>query len=224
MAKAKRVARSREDLKRELHDQLQLLRMACENYDRGFEVAGRQIALTLRVLLYTYKRSRGLLDQLGYRDRRFYTSAQPYNPNNLLVEMPMFVMSVGPSGAQYKPLIHAPAFAVAPRYQLFPEWWNETIIRDDQGYTFSRMSIVMNVADTDGGAHVDPELDEDYMALTRGNSLGWFNSATGKPFSGKPELACVRQIAHEVLMTMHESVPEYRESATPVVPAVHQQS
>ena len=37
---------------------------------------------------------------------------------------------------------------------------------------FSRKNLILNVADTDGGTHVDPELDEKYMAFSRKNSLG----------------------------------------------------
>lgn len=220
LAKTTRVKRSKDDLKRELHDQLELLRMACDHYDRGMQAAGRQISLSLRLLLYTYKRSRGLLDQLGYRDHRFYTSVPPISKTNLVADMPMLLMFLEPNGVSYKPLVHSAAFLAAtkPRYQSFTDWWGEPVIKDQQGRLFSRMSLVMNVADTDGGAHVDPELDEDYMALSRENSLGWSDSDTGNPLTGRPELACMRQIAHEVLCTIHESVPEFSASATPVVP------
>ena len=57
------------------------------------------------------------------------------------------------------------------------------------------------------------------MVLTRQNSLGWHEGSTGNALTGRPELACVRQIAHEVLVTLWESVPEFKESAKPVVPS-----
>ncbi len=69
----------------------------------------------------------------------------------------------------------------------------------------TRCDLVLNVADSDGGAHVDPSLDEAYMDLSRNNSLGWIlreGDAVG-PFP-PPVMACVRQIGHEVLVTLRE--------------------
>lgn len=47
MAKPNRIARSKEELKRDLIDQLQLLRLGCENYDKGIDVAAKDIATRL---------------------------------------------------------------------------------------------------------------------------------------------------------------------------------
>jgi len=62
---------------------------------------------------------------------------------------------------------------------------------------------VLNVANTDGGGHVDPALDEAYLDLSRNNSLGWVinKGDVQRPFP-PPVMACVRQIAHEVLETL----------------------
>jgi hypothetical protein len=52
MARNKRVSRPKDELKRELVEQLSLLRHACETFDRGMEAAGKHIALTIRVLIH----------------------------------------------------------------------------------------------------------------------------------------------------------------------------
>lgn len=79
------------------------------------------------------------------------------------------------------------------------EW---TVIKDNVGHTFCRRELVMHVADTDGGTHVDRELDASYMRLSRENSPGWVfsNGTVQSAFRGRPELACMRQIANEVLL------------------------
>ena len=84
-------------------------------------------------------------------------------------------------------------------------------LKDNKGRTYSRRELVENVANTDGGAHVDPDLEEAYMDLSRNNSLGWLFSDGNidEAFGGRPELACMRQIAHEVLLTLKENAPEY---------------
>lgn len=78
------------------------------------------------------------------------------------------------------------------------------MFKDKAGNTFSRRDIVLAVANQDGGAHVDPELDEDYAALSKDNTLGWHFSVGGTEteFPDNPVPASIRQIAHEVLVTL----------------------
>ncbi|MFZ5723957.1 MAG: hypothetical protein ACOY33_09910 [Pseudomonadota bacterium] len=85
----------------------------------------------------------------------------------------------------------------------FEEWWNNPVLKTMPTKYFSRREIVTYVADCDGGAHVDPALDEAYMKLSRGNALGhrMLYGSVELPMAG-PELACIRQIAHEVLETL----------------------
>lgn len=221
MAKPKRVQRPKDELKRELVEQLQLLRHSCQAFDGGLEAVAKHISLSLRVLLHHHGQSRALLDQLGLRGGRYLTSAPPLNPRNLLTECNLVLMQVGPTGARYLPLVAAggPPFPLQP--VPFVDWWNNPVLKDNRGRTFCRRELVLNVADTDGGAHVDPELEEAYMAISRENSLGWVFSAGGgdSALEGRPELACMRQIAHELLSTIHQFVPEFSQHAQPVVPA-----
>lgn len=68
----------------------------------------------------------------------------------------------------------------------------------------------MNVADTDGGAHVDPSLDIKYLNLSRFNSLNWnFVGADGidKQFANNPVFPSVRQISHELTKTLLDEFP-----------------
>jgi hypothetical protein len=208
-------------MNRELVEQLQLLRHSCQVFDGGLEAVAKHISLSLRVLLHHHGQSRALLDQLGLRDGRYLTSAPPLNPKNLLTECNLVMMHVGPTGARYHPLVAAgaPPFPLQPI--PFVDWWNNPVLRDNRGRTFCRRELVLNVADTDGGAHVDPELEEAYMAISRGNSLGWmFSTSTEKSVpEGRPELACMRQIAHELLATIRQFAPEFSQHSQPVVPA-----
>lgn len=73
---------------------------------------------------------------------------------------------------------------------------------------FSRQQLVLNVAETDGGAHVDPGLDEIYNELSRKNGLGLNAVINGVKYPLMyPELPCLRQVAHEALITLKESTP-----------------
>ncbi len=229
MSRPNRIRRPKNELKKELLEQLQLLRHACQSFDSGLEAIGKHIALSLRVLLHQSGKSRSLLDQLELRSGRFLDSAGPLTPGNLLTECNLVAHSISNSGGSYIPLITA-GFHLPVRPISFVSWWNDPILKDNLGRTFCRRELVLHVADTDGGAHVDPELDEAYMALSRSNALNWvFVSGSSidslmkvesqSVFEGRPELACMRQIAHELLCTINQFVPEFREHAAPIIPA-----
>jgi len=208
VAKKKRVSRSNEDLKQELKDQISLLQNACNSFDKGLDAIGKHIALILRVLLHHKGQSRSLLEQLNLRDKRFFDSAGPLNANNLLTECNLVRCSVSHDGAKYIPMGEPP---ISPKKVKFVDWWGNPVLKDNKKRTYCRRELVENVADTDGGAHVDPDLEEAYMDLSRNNSLGWLLSDgdISEAFGGRPELACMRQIAYEVLLTLQENAPEY---------------
>lgn len=83
----------------------------------------------------------------------------------------------------------------------FDDWWNE-IIFDDRENKFTRKDIVTFVANQDGGAHVDPELNESYAKLTKMNSLGW-TDRNGNPPTNNPAYQSIRVIANEVLISLN---------------------
>jgi hypothetical protein len=218
MTKRKRANRPKGELKFEFTEQLKLLRHACQAYDGGLEAIGKHIALSVRVLVHAHGQSRALLEQLGYGSIKFGDSAGPLNPRNILSEHLLVSIRVSDSGARYLPIYDGPR---PLRPVAFVRWWNDPVIKDQAGIKFCRRELILNVADTDGGAHVDPELDEQYLALSRANSLGWQFSKgdVSKAFDGRVELACVRQIGHELLWSIHKFVPEFSDEAVPVVPS-----
>lgn len=226
MVKSKRVKRPAGELKAELVEQVQLLQHASRSFDQGFEAVGKHIALTLRLLLHTYGRQRGLLEQLGLRSIPFFDSAGPLNPNNLLSECNLVGMRLSSASAKNIPLV---AMGGGPQGLLptkFVDWWNNPVLKDQKGRTFCRRELVQNVAETDGGAHVDPELEEAYLEFSRRKSLGWVFVRDGREseMEGRIELACMRQIAHEVLSSLQHNVPELAVVAAPVVPEQPQSS
>jgi hypothetical protein len=216
-----RLSRPKEDLKAELREQLLLLRHACESYDRGFEAIAKHIAISLRVLLHHRGQSRALLDQLGLRQGRFFDSAGPLSSGNLLPECNLVGGQMDASGARYMPMVRLGGGPTPPKLVPFVEWWNSPVLKDNRQNRFSRRELVLNVADADGGGHVDPTLDQAYLNISRQNGLGWvftrgnFEAA----FAGRAELACMRQIAHELLLTLHRQGGEFAAHAQPILPA-----
>lgn len=210
MTKQKRKARSRGDLEQELRNQLALLKHACDTFDKGLTQIGKHIALSLRVLLYHHGQSQALLRQLGLLDKRFLNSAEDIDRNNVMTEWNLCTIRLGSDGGYFLAKCLSGDGTNSLRWSRFETWWNNPVIKDEQRRFFNRRELVLNVADTDGGAHVDSELEEAYMALSRENSLAWYFSdgENSTPFIG-PELQCMRQIAYEVLETIKKKAPQY---------------
>lgn len=194
---------SRSDLVNELNAQVTLLVHACHSFDQGLNPIGKHIALSLRVLLHHHGQSRALLEQLDVRSKKFLDTAGKLNPKNLLTDCNLCAMRLGGESSQYYPTCVVGGSPIPVRWLPFAEWWSQAVIKDSQGRFFSRRDLVSNVADTDGGGHVDPDLDEAYMDLSRKNSLAWVvvRGDLESPFP-EPTMPCLRQIAHEVLETL----------------------
>ena len=211
MAKRKRAKRSNADLRQKLKDQLRLLQNACNSYDSSLEAIGKHIALSLRVLLHHHGQSRSLLEQLSLRNIRFLDTAGPLDLDNLISEHPFLILKITSGEGSYIPRVLGPTNPQhAERKIRFVDWWNNPVLKDLNGNIFNRREPILNVADTDGGAHVDPDLDEAYLELSRNNSIGWTFTKENieRAFLGRPELACMRQIAYEVLTTLKEKFPK----------------
>ena len=90
---------------------------------------------------------------------------------------------------------------------------NKIVLKDFAGNTFTRCKLIKTLADKEGGAHVDPKLDEDYVNLIKNNSMGLKyvthrGGITRETEMGNPVLHSLRQIAHEVTITLRDEFQE----------------
>jgi hypothetical protein len=197
-----RTARDNRELLDLLHIQLQHLRTSSAAYDSGTESEGLRLAVVLRLLLHDTANQRSLLKQLQVLDRlRFVDTAAPIEPQNLLPTPGFVMIHFGPEGTRYEPPLSnlSPARQNPPK--LFAAWWVQAVTKLSDGTTYSRRDWVLGAADREGGAHVDPLRDRLYEAVTLRNDIGWVTN-TGEPPPGNIGLASVRQIAHEVDLTL----------------------
>ena len=202
---------SHNELISHLKDQINFLLLSAESFDRGFLSEAKRMAVAIRILLHDTSKSSSLLEQLNRKNIYFYDTATNYDPANLLSTPGLVMMKLSPKGGEYE----APLDAASPsRYMRgkvpFDEWWNRIVIADKKGNTFNRRDLILTVANKDGGAHVDPELDVAFAQLSRYNSLEWkfySSGGTAKDFTN-PELPSIRQITHEVLKSLRD---EFRE-------------
>lgn len=201
-----RIDRDPGELRQSLVDQLRFLEASCDAYDAGFEGEASRIAVALRILLLDKGASKSLLGQLGELDRHFISTAPPLHPGNQLeVNALVAFASHDERGWVPVPWLDGPHLTKLP----FRDWWSEVIFSNAQFGPMSREALVRAIADQDGGAHVDPKLDEAYARVKSGEGLGLQFSP---PLSARgpvatPTQAAMRQIGHEVLRTLR---PDYR--------------
>lgn len=147
----------------------------------------------------------------------FEDTCGPISPRLVMTSGALAVPSTNPAWGDWVPLYErrtpGPRDLLDRTPKPFDRWWSEAVIEDGAKHTFSRRKFVLGLANQDGGGHVDPALDEDYAAISRENSLGWEHASSphpgtpGSPVSS-PVLACVRQVAHEVIRSCQWWLPE----------------
>lgn len=84
----------------------------------------------------------------------------------------------------------------------FDEWWYKRIYDDGKGIVFSRKDLITIVANQDGYAHIDENVDIKYQNFKEANILENFFNSNKKEKINLATLNSVRQIAFEVLRTM----------------------
>jgi hypothetical protein len=208
---------SRDELIARLREQVKFLDLSSASYDGGFEGEAIRLATTIRVLVHDTAKSHSLLGQLGLKDfLRFWDSRRSEHPPGTIQITPNLGLiavrvSSGPDGGSYIPCLDKFEGAGVRGYVPFADWWEPTVMVDSLGGEFSRKSYVLTVANKEGGAHVDSQLDQAYANLTRENSIGWESGPEGGPlrkFETNPAFASVRQITFELSRTLKEQIPE----------------
>lgn len=205
---------SREEMQTHLDEQLRFIEASAASYDAGFDGEAKRLALAIRILMHDTHASHSLLGQLGLKTGLFLNSSLPLEPNNPMSHHGLVSVGGTPKKMDYRAhLDEAPWSKQVP----FDDWWTSPVIVDQKDQRFSRRDIILTATNQDGGAHVDPNLDDAYVALAKNNSLSWFGlTSDGKmqPIPS-PERATIRQIAHEVLKTLK---PGYGLVQAPVAP------
>jgi hypothetical protein len=200
------VPQSPAELRAQLKDQLAFIARSADAFDAGASEEAKRIATAVRVLVHDTRASTSLLRQLNLKGTLFRDTAVPYNPANVIGSQSLVRMRLtAHPGGKMAAVYEVPRDDRNPgRFVAFDDWWNQVILADGTGMTLTRKDLILGLANQDGGAHVDPELESDYAAFARANAGGWVvRQADG---STEPlevvERFSARQIAHEVLITL----------------------
>ena len=207
MSRPKRqtVKKTKVELLEDLVEQIELLVAYCQAFDEGRTSMAKPISAALKILLYGDQgKSLALLHQLGLRQKKFANTARPFPLNSRFPQCQLAGIHIQEdSQARYVPLLSDIPHAIEKTD--FVDWWTAPVIRDLRNRTFSRLDIVKEVRDTDGGGHLDAELGVTYSDFKSGRYMGWkLKTDGGLVPIPHPHLACLRQIAHETLLTLQE--------------------
>jgi len=193
-----------EELEKHLKEQVYFLQSSAQRFDQGLVSEARRMATTIRVLVHDTENSISLLKQCNKKKIQFYDTASEYDSSNRLTHHGLVALRKGrdsDDSGYVAMLDNLPP----PRLKWcdFDRWWNRIVFADYNKRTMSRRELVLAVANTDGGAHVDPHLPAKYAALSRSNSMQWFwyDGSQSYPIPNV-ELVSIRQIAHEVLVSL----------------------
>lgn len=195
------TSQSRGELVQHLIEQVQFMKSSIDSYDSGFEAEAKRLATSIRILVHDTNKSTSVLKILGIKDRLDYYSYLKLEDHTKTIAFVGLSMGFVEGGLSYFSMTGEPKYKIS-----FDEWWNQqVIINRNKNIDFTRRKIILAVTNTDGGAHVDPTLNERYASLSRKNGFGWERSSedsNNKVVVNGPELSIVRQTAYELYLTI----------------------
>lgn len=198
---------TQEELQQHYEEQLRFLRSSSIAYDSGDESEAKRLAVHIRILVHDTHSSHSLLGQLGLKESLlFYDTVSGVFEQNLASSFGLVIAQLSSdSESRFIAPLEEHEDSAAIRWVPFEEWWHETVFIDQERNHISRKELLLAVADQDGGAHVDPKINEVYAKLTRGHSLGWSYETRGETGPLRHEAtASIRQMAFEVIKTLED--------------------
>ena len=191
-----------DELIEQLKEQISFMKTSAKEFDTENYSEAKRLATNIRILLHDTNSSKSLLKQLNIKHKMYYRdSANEYDPKNLMSHHGLVGLKISNEGTSY----YAQLEKRDCTFKTFDSWWEKIIISDKNKKQFTRKKLILALANQDGGAHVDPELDKAYDDLSRNNSIGWFhsNGSESTPVL-KIELFSVRQIAFELISSIED--------------------
>lgn len=183
-----------------LRDQYEVLKLAVDGYYAGVPARAMDIAVRIRTLVHETGNCKPLLAAINrnYLELDIYHKVSDRR-SGALFSMSLRMKATGPdsenkSGAfRFDKDVFEEGF-----HQLVPlhKWWSDPYLII-LGHASSKRDIVLDVADKDGGAHVDPKVSERHAI----NSCPPVEIISGGSEPVRPDLAraVVAEAGHELV-------------------------
>jgi hypothetical protein len=188
-------------------EQLRFMERSCQAFDQGAEDEAIRLATSLRIIFHDATTSTSLIKHLKFGAQKMLSSSRGFgnwedylsNQFDLTSPQPMKMLPI--LGDKFKEL-------------TIDQWWRRESVFVHLGKSHPRRKIILSVANKDGGAHVDEQLEEYYEYLCAGEYAVGI-SIDNLKFSGETpveqgmthyaknaHLALIRQFAHETLVSV----------------------
>ena len=186
-----------------LKEQIYFLQSSAKNYDNGQTIEAKRMATNIRVLVYdtddnddnggnkkqnknSNKRNKSLLRSLELKEKMYFVNtAQPYQEDNLLPQQCLVMMNMSGNGGQFLPLLGESRINFSP----YKNWIKQIIMNDTNHKTYNRLQLIKLLANKDGGAHVDLEIEDNFENLKNPDVSGWkFVDSNGQEHSLRNEI------------------------------------
>jgi hypothetical protein len=209
-----KLQRTTDDLVNKFKEQIQLLKLACQNYDVGNEIAALYIATTLRVLLHDTTKADGspnstsALTHINSKNIEFLNTCRVNNrPEFTFTGLIRHVISGVHDGiggtANYYPTLSQSS---VKEWKDFVSWWGDIVFQNPDGTSLTREVLVIKAANQEGGTHVDKGIDEKFDKFRHeysgGVSIRGIYSGVVEEFDNVPVYPAIRQVGYEVLESL----------------------
>jgi hypothetical protein len=170
-----------------LRDQYVLLKDAVDGFYEGNEAKANDVAIRIRVLVHNTKQSTALLSLVteDFMKLSIYHRVKTESERNavFVLKLPIILSGDGKAGFIRDDFTN-------PSYELVPleRWWTEDYLRIGPVYS-SKKQIVLDLANTDGGAHVAPEVPYRHAAATEPPLVLGSNENAIRPNLGRGTVA-----------------------------------
>lgn len=204
---------SETELATELRDHVAFMLASARDYDQGTLAEAKRLAVELRVFLHD-----ALLDDMGVLSQMpFYDTALEYSPDNALPHYGLLTI-------RHRQVLPAFDSKTEPRrFVPWDEWSSAVVLSNGLGGTLTRYALFKTAADKQG-AHVDLKLPQLYSSLCDSESAAYRREEDDIVFSFRrpsdnlpadadvllpePVAPSIRQLAHEVLVSLASYMPE----------------
>jgi hypothetical protein len=189
-----------------LKDQYGLLKDAVDGFYAGNEAKANDVAVRIRTLVHNTDQSKALLSRVAtnYKDLPIYHRANTtHHPKAVFVLNQPIQM-----GSDGKSKFIRDDFT-SPDYILvsLERWWNEDYLVIG-AIRSSKKQVVLDVANKDGGAHVDPEVPLRHVAASEPPLIFSVNENAVRPNLARSTVA---QAGNELLNYLERHFPSIKE-------------
>ncbi|MFH0734377.1 MAG: hypothetical protein V1773_06190 [bacterium] len=204
-------------------EQIQFLEKSCREYDNGEINEIKRISVHLRNLLKDSKSVKSALEHLEEKTNLKYWDSSTknfgfcnYKINNMQhctvfdvgVYMGLVMKEISGINGSYtyhfSPLFREPDWQ-NQGYLDFSRWYSQVIYFDPKGSKITREKLILTVAEQDGGSHFDLKVNDHYYKFKQKDSLSLIVNGKKVVFENNPAFASLRQIAHELLVSIKNS-------------------